>query len=116
MTGEARKRRYGPWMMGAFRALAAMRFLRGTRLDLFGYSADRRQERALVAEYEAGCAEWIAGLTPVNHATALALAALPEKIRGYGHVKARHLAAVEPERRRLLDSWRAPPAQMRAAE
>ncbi|MGO8832004.1 MAG: indolepyruvate ferredoxin oxidoreductase family protein [Roseiarcus sp.] len=116
VTGEARKRRYGPWMMGAFRALAAMRFLRGTRLDLFGYSADRRQERALVAEYEAGCAEWIAGLTPVNHATALALAALPEKIRGYGHVKARHLAAVEPERRRLLDSWRAPPAQMRAAE
>ncbi len=116
VTGEAKKMRFGPWMMTAFRVLAAMRFLRGTRLDIFGFSADRRQERALIADYEGLCGELIAGLTPDNHATAMALAALPEKIRGYGHVKARHLAAVEPERRRLLDLWRAPPAQMRAAE
>jgi indolepyruvate ferredoxin oxidoreductase len=116
VTGEAKKMRFGPWMMTAFRALAAMRFLRGGRLDIFGYSAERREERALISEYEALCDELIAGLTPANHATALALAAIPEKIRGYGHVKARHLAAIEPERRRLLDLWRAPPARMRAAE
>ena len=115
-TGELKKMRFGPWMMTAFRALAAMRFLRGTRLDIFGYSPDRRQERALISEYEALCDELIAGLTPANHETAVALAAIPEKIRGYGHVKARHLAAVRPERQRLLDLWRAPPAQMRAAE
>jgi indolepyruvate ferredoxin oxidoreductase len=116
VTGEARKMRFGPWMMKAFRALAAMRFLRGTRLDIFGYSAERREERALIGDYEALCAELIAGLTPANHETAVALAALPEKIRGYGHVKARHLAAVRPEWRRLLEAWRAPPVQLRAAE
>jgi indolepyruvate ferredoxin oxidoreductase len=116
VTGQARKMSFGPWMMKAFGALAAMRFLRGTRFDIFGYSADRREERALIADYEALCGEWIAGLTPTNHEIAMALAALPEKIRGYGHVKARHLAAVRPERERLLDLWRSPPAQLRAAE
>jgi len=116
VTGEAKKMNLGPWMMKAFRLLAAMRGLRGTRFDIFGYSADRREERALISEYEALCDELIAGLTPSNHEIALALAAIPEKIRGYGHVKARHLAAVRPERQRLLDLWRAPPAQMRAAE
>ncbi len=115
-TGEARKMRFGPWMMKAFGVLAALRFLRGTRFDIFGYSAERREERALIADYEALCAELIAGLTPANHETAVALASLPEKIRGYGHVKARHLAAVRPEWRRLLDAWRAPPVQLRAAE
>ena len=49
--------------------LAALRFLRGTRFDIFGYSAERREERALIADYEALCAELIAGLTPANHAT-----------------------------------------------
>ena len=116
VTGEAKKMSFGPWMMKAFGMLAAMRFLRGTKFDLFGYSADRREERALISEYETLCGELIAGLTPANHETAVALAALPEKIRGYGHVKARHLAAVRPERERLLDVWRNPPAQMRAAE
>jgi indolepyruvate ferredoxin oxidoreductase len=115
-TGEARKMRFGPWMMKAFGVLAALRFLRGTRFDIFGYSAERREERALIADYEALCAELIAGLTPANHETAVALASLPEKIRGYGHVKTRHLAAVRPEWRRLLDAWRAPPVQLRAAE
>jgi indolepyruvate ferredoxin oxidoreductase len=107
---------FGPWMMPAFGVLAKLRFLRGTRFDLFGYSADRREERALIAEYEALCDEFSAGLTPANHQTAVALAALPEKIRGYGHVKARAIAAVRPERERLLDLWRAPPTQLRAAE
>jgi indolepyruvate ferredoxin oxidoreductase len=116
VTGEAKKMSYGPWMMKAFRVLAAMRGLRGTRFDIFGYSADRREERALISEYEALCGELIAGLTPANHEIALALAALPEKIRGYGHVKARHLTAVRPERERLLQLWRVPPAQLRAAE
>ena len=116
ITGEARKMSFGPWMMKAYRVLAAMRFLRGSKLDIFRYSNDRREERALILEYEALCGELIAGLTPANHETALALAALPEKIRGYGHIKTRHLAAVRPERQRLLDLWRAPPAQLRAAE
>jgi indolepyruvate ferredoxin oxidoreductase len=116
VTGEAKKMSFGPWMMKAFGLLAKLRFLRATRFDLFGYSAERREERALIADYEALCGELVAGLTPANHEIAVALAALPEKIRGYGHVKARHIAVVLPERQRLLDLWRAPPAQLRAAE
>ncbi len=53
VTGEAKKMRFGPWMMQGFRALAALRGLRGTRLDIFGYTAERREERALIGEYEA---------------------------------------------------------------
>jgi indolepyruvate ferredoxin oxidoreductase len=116
VTGEARKMSFGPWMMKAFGLLASLRFLRGGRFDIFGYSEERRTERALIAEYEALCRELIAGLTPANHDPAVALASLPEKIRGYGHVKARNLAAARPEREKLLALWRAPPAQRQAAE
>jgi indolepyruvate ferredoxin oxidoreductase len=90
--------------------------LRGTPFDVFGHMAERRAERALIAGYEALCRELAAGLTPDNRETALALAALPEKIRGFGHVKARAMAAADEERRRLLDVWRAPPEQRQAAE
>ncbi|MGO9768783.1 MAG: indolepyruvate ferredoxin oxidoreductase family protein [Roseiarcus sp.] len=116
VTGEAKKMSFGPWMMKAFRVLAALRGLRGTPLDVFGYSAERRAERALIADYEALCRELAAGLTPDNFATALALAALPEKIRGFGHVKARAMAAAEEERRRLMEAWRTPPGLRQAAE
>ena len=116
VTGEAKKMSFGPWMMKAFRILAAMRGLRGTPLDVFGYAAERRAERALIEDYEALCRDLAAGLTPDNFATALALAALPEKIRGFGHVKARAMAAASAERRRLMEDWRAPPARRQAAE
>ncbi len=115
-TGEAKKMSFGPGMMKAFGMLAKLRFLRGTAFDLFGYSEDRRLERALILEYEALCGELIAGLTPANHELAVALASLPEKIRGYGHVKARNLAVVKPEREKLLSLWRTPPVQRQAAE
>ena len=92
VTGEAKKMRFGPWMMQGFRALAALRGLRGTRFDIFGYTAERREERALIGEYEALCRELIATLTSDNHPLAVSLASLPEKIRGYGHVKMRNLA------------------------
>jgi indolepyruvate ferredoxin oxidoreductase len=115
-TGEAKKMSFGPWMTTAFRALAALRRLRGTPLDVFGYSAERRAERALIADYEALCVELAAGLTPGNFATALALAELPQMIRGYGHVKARAMAAADQERARLMAIWRAPPERRLAAE
>ena len=51
-AGRPRKREFGPWMLGAFGVLAASRWLRGTPLDPFGYTAERRMERALIAEYE----------------------------------------------------------------
>jgi len=116
VTDEAKKMSFGPWILKAFRVLAGLRRLRGTPFDLFGYSAERRAERALLEDYEALCREIATGLTPDNRDCALALAALPETIRGYGHVKARAMAKADDERRRLLAIWRAPRALRQAAE
>src|SRR6202030_3149579 len=86
-TGQPKKLSFGAYMMPAFRLLAKLKFLRGTAFDPFGRSAERRIERKLIADYEALLAEILGGLTPDNHHLAVALAAIPEKIRGYGHVK-----------------------------
>jgi indolepyruvate ferredoxin oxidoreductase len=114
-TGEARKMRFGSWMVYGFRALAALRFLRGTGLDLFGYSQERREERRLIGEYEALLEEFIARLSPDNHAVALTLAGLPEKIRGFGHVKARAVAAAAAEREKLIARWSSPSTPLQDA-
>jgi indolepyruvate ferredoxin oxidoreductase len=113
-TGTVRKMRFGPWMMKAFGLLAKLRGLRGTPFDLFGYSQERRTERALITDYEALVGMLIDGLTLDTHALAVALAGIPEKIRGYGHVKDRHLAAAKAEEADLLARFQAPrqrPAQ-----
>jgi indolepyruvate ferredoxin oxidoreductase len=104
--GELQKRPYGPWMLGAFRLLAKLKRLRGTAFDPFGHTAERREERALIAEYRATIDELLAGLTAANIAQAAEIARLPEEIRGYGHVKARHLAALRPRWAALLAAWR----------
>ncbi|MEA2930722.1 MAG: indolepyruvate ferredoxin oxidoreductase [Hyphomicrobiales bacterium] len=106
VTGVPKKMTFGPWMLSAFRVLAKFRFLRGTAFDIFGYSDERRTERKLVADYEALLAEIIAKLTPGNHHIAVGLAAIPEKIRGFGHVKARHLVVAKADEAALLDQFR----------
>ncbi len=117
VTGEPRKMRFGPRMMKAFALLAKFKGLRGTPLDPFGYSHERRTERALVSDYEAMLAGITGALDLQNHAYAVALASIPDKIRGYGHVKARHLAAAKAEEADLLARFRAPPvAPAQAAE
>jgi indolepyruvate ferredoxin oxidoreductase len=93
--GELQKSRFGPWMGLAFRFLAPFKVLRGTALDVFGYSAERRQERALIAQYQATLAAMLPHLTPVNLPLALEFARLPEQLRGFGHVKERHWLAIE---------------------
>ncbi|MFG1464030.1 indolepyruvate ferredoxin oxidoreductase family protein [Xanthobacter sp. DSM 24535] len=110
-NGEPRKMRFGPWMMKAFGILAGLKGLRGTPLDVFGYSAERRTERALIADYEGLLGEVLERLDRDTHAYAVALASLPEKIRGYGPVKERHLAAVKAEQAELLAKFRAPAVQ-----
>ena len=115
-TGEPRKRAYGPWMLKAFRVLAKMRRLRGTALDVFGSTAERRMERRLIGDYEAMVDELLGKLAPHNHALAVELASIPEHIRGYGHVKERHLRregarggaarqSAGPRRRRRRSRW-----------
>ncbi|MGL4727220.1 MAG: indolepyruvate ferredoxin oxidoreductase family protein [Bosea sp. (in: a-proteobacteria)] len=113
--GTPKKTSFGPWMMGAFGLLARLKGLRGTALDVFGYTAERKMERQLITDYEAMLEEIIAKLTIDNHATAVALAQIPEKIRGYGHVKERHLHAAKGEEAALLASFRSPKPVMKLA-
>jgi indolepyruvate ferredoxin oxidoreductase len=106
LTGVPKKSVYGPWMLKAFGVLAKMRRYRGSALDIFGRSAERRMERALIGEYEKTVAEILAGLTPQNHATAVDLASVPEYIRGYGHVKEAHLKTARTREAALLAAFR----------
>ncbi|MCX8517497.1 MAG: indolepyruvate ferredoxin oxidoreductase family protein, partial [Rhodoferax sp.] len=92
--GELQKTSFGPWMGQVMKVLARLKFLRGTPLDVFGYSAERRTERALITEYRQTIESLLPNLTLHNRAQATTFARLPEQIRGFGHVKARHLAAV----------------------
>ncbi len=105
--GKPVKQAFGPWMRNAFGLLAKMKGLRGGPLDIFGRTEERRSERALIGEYRSSIDELLRGLTAANLGDALEIARLPEDIRGYGHVKARHLAAVRPKWERLLAQWRA---------
>ena len=116
-TGEPKKMRFGPWMLTALRWLARLKGLRGGALDIFGYSAERRMERALIAEYEQTVAALLKDLDRDNHALALELASLPDAIRGYGHVKAKSVAEARARRDELLARWPAatPSAAARAA-
>jgi indolepyruvate ferredoxin oxidoreductase len=110
-TGLPRKMSFGPWMMKAFRLLAGLKPLRGTPLDVFGYTHERRTERLLVREFEGLVEEIVAKLNAGNHAAALGLANIPQKIRGFGHVKERNLKAAKAEEAELLARFRAEPQQ-----
>jgi indolepyruvate ferredoxin oxidoreductase len=115
-TGHLKKLEFGPWMLSLFRVLAGLKGLRGTAFDPFGYAAERKQERALIREYEGLVDELLGGLTAPNHSLAVKLASIPDEIRGYGHVKDAHLVKAHGKLRGLLAQWRHPPALPRAAE
>jgi len=104
-SGRPKKRSFGPWVLGAFGLLRRFRFLRGTPLDPFGYTAERRAERQLIAEYEADMTRVGAGLTPATAAVAAELAALPLDIRGFGPVKAAAIEAAAARRATLLAAF-----------
>jgi indolepyruvate ferredoxin oxidoreductase len=106
-TGEPRKTTYGPWMMSAFRVLAKMKGLRGGAFDLFGRTEERKRERQLITDYEALIDELLPRLASYNHPIAVELASIPEHIRGYGHVKERHLKAAKAKEAELVASYRA---------
>ncbi len=103
--GHLVKRSYGPWMLKAFGVLARLRFLRGTALDPFGRTEERRTERALAAEYADTMRQIAQRLTPGNLDTAVALAELPDMIRGYGHVKEANLAKARARRDELMQTF-----------
>ncbi|HEY3910420.1 MAG TPA: indolepyruvate ferredoxin oxidoreductase family protein [Stellaceae bacterium] len=101
-TGHLRKREFGPWMLTVFRLLAKLRRLRGTHLDIFARSEERRAERRLIGEYEAVINEIVGRLSASNHATAVELASLPLEIRGFGHVKDGNLTRAKQKEPALL--------------
>lgn len=101
-NGMPKKRAYGPWMMKVFGVLAKLKGLRGTRWDVFGYTAERRMERALITQFEADLRQLIDNLDPSRMEVAIALATLPQEIRGFGHVKEASVAAAAKKREQLL--------------
>ncbi|HMN52516.1 MAG TPA: 2-oxoacid:acceptor oxidoreductase family protein, partial [Xanthobacteraceae bacterium] len=111
-SGRPRKIEFGGWMFKAFGVLAKFKFLRGTAFDIFGYSEERKTERKLVDDYRALVGQLNNTLNASNHAVAVALAALPEKIRGFGPVKAASLVKTEAEKKALLARYEAATAKV----
>ena len=114
--GHLIKMSFGPWMMPAFRMLARMKHLRGGKLDVFGYTAERRMERKLIADYESMLDEIAAKLSNANHATCVELATIPERMKGFGHVKQANVEGAKKREAELLAAFRNPPGVRVAAE
>jgi len=104
-SGRPVKSQFGGWMMPVFGVLARLRFLRGTALDIFGLTEERKSERALRADYMALVARISKGLTPERHALAVELATVVANVKGFGHVKARNMAAARARWDSLLSQW-----------
>ena len=100
-TGHLRKQSYGPWMRYLFKLLAPFKVLRGTPFDPFGYTAERKAERALIEEYTADLHRHAEAMTPQQLPTVLQLARLAQTVRGFGHVKEHNLVRYRDERQRL---------------
>ena len=115
-TGIARKKAYGRWVLIAFKLLAKLRFLRGGPLDPFNRTAERKRERSLITEYETVIDTLLKQLNANNHPVAVEIAGLPEQIRGYGHVKERHIDAVKARETELLTSYSNPATHADAAD
>jgi indolepyruvate ferredoxin oxidoreductase len=105
--GELVKRPFGPWVRPAMKLLARLKSLRGTALDPFGYTAERRMERAWIERYRQGIEGRLPGLSAETLPQALELARLPEQLRGFGHVKARNEAQLREGWDRLLQTLKA---------
>jgi indolepyruvate ferredoxin oxidoreductase len=113
--GELQKQKFGPWMLTGFRLLARLKGLRGTALDPFGRTEERRMERALIAQYEASLEEILPLLNAANHAAAVDVARIPELIKGYGHVKARNVELAQQQWAGAMAVFRQPASQERRA-
>lgn len=113
--GGSRKITFGPWMFHVLKWLARLKGLRGTPFDPFRPNRDRIAERKLLAEYEALLEDILPRLSPANHAVAVALARVPEKIRGFGHVRARHMEAARAETLRLYGEFHIIRAELKLA-
>jgi len=115
LTGRIRKRSYGPWMMLVFRCLSRLKGLRGTRLDPFARTDERRRERQLIVDYESDVALMLTELRPQTLATAIELARLPEQIRGFGPIKLAAMQQAQIRRERLRQRLSMPADRLSSA-
>src|SRR5690606_10305386 len=113
-TGHPRKIRLSGWMLPVFRLLAKGKKLRGTKWDVFGYSAERKLERRMIAVYERLLDDSTRRLVPSNHAIAVALAELPLEVKGFGHVKLASYAVAKSREAALMKAFDSP-APMKVA-
>jgi indolepyruvate ferredoxin oxidoreductase len=104
--GHLIKQEFGPWMMRTFKVMSKLKLLRGTPLDIFGYTEERKTERALIEQYRKTIASLLPQLTLENLPKAVAIASIPEDIRGYGHVKERHLKAAKEKEAALITDFK----------
>lgn len=107
-TGRPKKRTFGPWMLGALSVLAKFKGLRGTPFDVFGYTAERKAERALIAQFEADVALALKTLAPENLALAAEILSVADMIKGYGPVKHENMEKAKKLREELLDRYENP--------
>jgi indolepyruvate ferredoxin oxidoreductase len=114
-TGHLIKQQFGPWMRTAFGWLARFKGLRSGALDYFGKTEERRQERRMIDEYIAELDAICAKLSGANHGAAVALASVPDEIRGYGHVKEKSIADAKPLREQRLAAFANPAADRQPA-
>jgi indolepyruvate ferredoxin oxidoreductase len=101
VTGHLRKREFGPWVFRMFGLLARLKSLRGTKLDIFGYTAERKMERALPLDYAAMILRHLDGGTPLDLPRLVALAKAADLVRGYGHIKDANVARYRQECNRI---------------
>ena len=103
-NGKPYKKEVGPWLMQGFKVLSKFKGLRGTIFDVYRNSDERKMAHRLLAQYEQDINDCIGRIQAGNYATAVQIASLPEKVRGYGHVREQHTTAMEQERSTLLDT------------
>jgi indolepyruvate ferredoxin oxidoreductase len=115
-TGRPKKYELGPWIVPVLRVLAKLRRLRGTKLDPFGYGADRKLERALLADYERTIERLIGELDDARLDIAVQLARLPSQIRGFGPIKRQAAERAAAAQKRLLQQWDAPVERERSVQ
>jgi indolepyruvate ferredoxin oxidoreductase len=98
LTGHRLKRRFGPWLRPVLRLLGSLRLLRGSVIDPFRDTDDRRLEGTELKEYEQDLSRICRTLTPESFDLCLELAALPLVVRGFGHVKQTAVDKITPRR------------------
>lgn len=113
--GRLIKQEFGPWVFTAFKWMAKLRKLRGGKLDIFGYTEERKMERQLIADYERTVGELLDTLDNGNAGLAAEIASIPEHIRGYGHVKEAHLHQAKEREAELIKQYRNPLRIVQAA-